>query len=263
MNKAFTLLELAIVLTIIGLIAGGIVAGSSLIRSAETKSITKQMTQFNTAIHLFKNKYHELPGDMFNATEFWGAQDAGDGVGTDCTSSPSTTTATCNGDGDGIIAWGSEMMRFWQHLGNAELISGTYSGVGTNTASNDNCHVGVSCPEMAIPNVTAQIRHQGVIGSTDLQRYEGTYNHLYYIGAAPGLNNNPHMPFLTTTELWNIDKKLDDGLPARGTVRTYKSGAPAWAAGSGDCATTTDPATAEYDLTRDDIVCAVILITQF
>jgi len=263
MNKAFTLLELAIVLAIIGLIAGGVVAGSSLIRSAEVKSVSKDMAQYNTAILLFKNKYKELPGDMYNATEFWGAQDGGDGVGSDCTSSPSTTAATCNGNGDGIIQWGSEMMRFWQHLGNEGLISGTYSGVGTNTVSNDNCDIGVSCPAMTIQNVTAQIRHQGVFDNTDAHRFAGTYNHLYYIGDASGVDQNPHNPFLTTSELWSIDKKLDDGLPAKGNVRTYKNGAPTWAATAGNCATTADSNTAEYDLTRDDIVCSIILITGF
>ena len=134
MRSAFSLVELSIVLVILGLLTGGILAGQNLIRAAELRSVTTQMTQYRTAFYTFRDKYFAIPGDMRNAIDFWGAQDGADGVGLDCFNDPSSTQATCNGDGDGDIQLYpmTETYRAWQHLANAGLIEGTYTGAGTS-----------------------------------------------------------------------------------------------------------------------------------
>jgi prepilin-type N-terminal cleavage/methylation domain-containing protein len=76
-NHGFTLVELSIVLMIIGLLVSGILVGKDMIRAAELRSITSEKDQFQTAVNLFKNKYLGLPGDLSNATAFWGVMPTG------------------------------------------------------------------------------------------------------------------------------------------------------------------------------------------
>jgi prepilin-type N-terminal cleavage/methylation domain-containing protein len=76
-KSGFTLVELSIVLMIIGLLVSGILVGKDMIRAAELRSITSEKDQFQTAVNLFKNKYLGLPGDLSNATAFWGVMPTG------------------------------------------------------------------------------------------------------------------------------------------------------------------------------------------
>ena len=131
-EAAFSLIELAIVLVILGLLVGGIMTGQSLIRAAELRSITTDLNQFQTSISVFRAKYSDLPGDMPDATAFWGAAHA---TPVTCATTVGTGTQTCNGDGNGQIGnYGSaatyyEVHRMWQHLANTGLIEGSYTGV--------------------------------------------------------------------------------------------------------------------------------------
>jgi prepilin-type N-terminal cleavage/methylation domain-containing protein len=118
-KSGFTLVELSIVLMIIGLLVSGILVGKDMIRAAELRSITSEKDQIQTAVNLFKNKYLGLPGDLSNATDFWGTMPTGTCSNTAAGASGGTGTQTCNGDGDGIIdlsfvANGNpEFMLFW------------------------------------------------------------------------------------------------------------------------------------------------------
>lgn len=124
MNRAFTLLELSIVLVIIGLIVGGVVAGQELIRNAELNSVTTDINRFSTAINNFKFKYNALPGDFSNAKSYWPDD------------SQYTGFVTLNGDGDGVVTDGGlsdevklEATNAWEHLSLANLLDGNYSGI--------------------------------------------------------------------------------------------------------------------------------------
>jgi hypothetical protein len=112
-TEGFTLLEVAIVILVIGLIVGGVMAGQELIKSAQIRSIASQYEEYKAATLTFKNKYNCIPGDCMNAAQF--------GLGT-------------SGNGNGRIennyaaAGYLEPYQFWQHLGRANLIKGEYSG---------------------------------------------------------------------------------------------------------------------------------------
>ena len=125
-QSAFSLVELAIVLVILGLLAGGVLSGQSLIRAAELRSISTDYNRYTTAVASFRDKYFALPGDMPNAIDFWTAAHATPAT---CIDTPSTDKKTCNGDNNGKIdlsAGSNEPFRFWQHLTNAGLIEGSY-----------------------------------------------------------------------------------------------------------------------------------------
>ncbi|MBN9993879.1 prepilin-type N-terminal cleavage/methylation domain-containing protein, partial [Listeria monocytogenes] len=71
-KPGFSLIELSIVLVILGLLTGGILAGQSLIRAAELRSVGEEYQKNRTAVATFRDKYFAIPGDMTNATSFWG-----------------------------------------------------------------------------------------------------------------------------------------------------------------------------------------------
>ncbi len=89
-NKAFTLIELAIVLVVIWLIIGGVMVGQELIKTARLHSQIAQIQDLETQINTFSVKYNCLPGDCATATDFLGTTD------------PSGNTIY-NGDNDGLI----------------------------------------------------------------------------------------------------------------------------------------------------------------
>ena len=139
-TRGFSLVELSIVLVILGLLTGGILAGQSLIRAAELRSVTADLARYQTASMTFRDKYLAYPGDMPNATRFWGVR-AGTGSDVTCHQTIATTTGTCNGDGNGRSEGISgdvtlgERFLFWQHLAYAGLIEGSYTGASASAAS--------------------------------------------------------------------------------------------------------------------------------
>ena len=125
--RAFSLVELSIVLVILGLLVGGVLAGQSLIRAAELRTIVSEYQRYVAATLSFRDKYFAIPGDMTNATAFWGKDN------TNCSGNTGTaaTPGTCNGDGSGTVPWNStEMPRYWQQLALAGMVEGSYTGTG-------------------------------------------------------------------------------------------------------------------------------------
>lgn len=79
LTSGFTLVELAIVLVIIGLIVGGVLAGQELVHQARIRQTVNQFTGFIAAAHTFDGKYGGMPGDLKNATNHWQGVTNGNG----------------------------------------------------------------------------------------------------------------------------------------------------------------------------------------
>jgi len=152
-SRGFTLIELSIVLVIIGLLVGGILVGQNLIHAAELRSIITDVERLKTAINAFESKYDCLPGDCPNATDYFGTASV-------CPGGPGTGTQTCNGNGNGDIDFGAtagdpsiagnqELFLIWQHLSNAGLIAGSYTGFNDGINYYD-AKVGVNVPASKI-----------------------------------------------------------------------------------------------------------------
>lgn len=223
MNKAFSLVELSIVLVILGLLTGGILAGQSLIRASEIRSVTTQFSQYVTAVQTFRDKYMALPGDMKNASSFWGAL----GTGT-CPTGTGTGTQTCDGDGDGQIDPTGNVSRygedftFWQHLGNAGLIEGSYTGKSGSASSLD-ATIGVNSPASKVSSAGWGVLYVGTSSGSTFW-FDGAYSNVLRMGSknADGSLKNP---MFKAEEAWGVDTKLDDGKPGVGyvVVNSYSS----------------------------------------
>lgn len=218
-NPAFSLVELSIVLVILGLLVGGILAGQSLIRASELRSVTIEHDRYRTAVSAFRDKYFALPGDMTNATVIWGKSAATCNTHTGTAATP----GTCNGNGDSQLTYApnsAEFFRFWQQLSLAGLIAGTYSGVSSDGSSTDNGSDSTNSPASKFKNGLWAVVYSATAPNANF--FNGSYGNYLEVGGYFDVTSEPLTKLFTPTELWNLDTKMDDGKPATGTMVIWR-----------------------------------------
>lgn len=257
-KSAFSLVELSIVLVILGLLTGGILAGQNLIKAAELRAVTEEFAQWQTATNSFRQKYFALPGDLRNATQFWGSANGANCFGP--INGLGSGTQTCNGDGNGQITYGGmsnayvEMFMFWQHLYNAGLINQEMSG-RSGPYGRDNSIIGTNSPKSRFGNAGWSVFDDLFPDNTDPQDNFTIYGtkHSGWPMIFGGQYNRYELytPVLTPAEAWNIDTKIDDGKADTGIVvpNMYHLTTP-------DCDDGNTPFA--YDLANENIVCTLI-----
>lgn len=119
-QSGFTLIEIAIVLVIIGLLLGGVMKGQELINSAKVKNLAADFKNVTLYIYSYQDKFHALPGDdALVAAHVTSAVGAASQIG--------ATVTLGNGRIDG--KWDSttqsdESYLFWQHVRLAGIATG-------------------------------------------------------------------------------------------------------------------------------------------
>ncbi len=116
-QHGFTLVEIAIVLVIIGLLLGGVLKGQELINSAKVKNFINDFKTVPLFIYGYQDKYKALPGDDKNAKTH---------LGTAATLSPTATTlgnGRIEGNYNSVLDT-DESVAFWQQVRLANLASG-------------------------------------------------------------------------------------------------------------------------------------------
>lgn len=219
--RAFSLVELSIVLVILGLLTGGILAGQSLIRASELRSVVTDVQRFQSAVYSFRDKYNGIPGDLRNATRFWtSAGGTGDDIA--CIDAQSGgSAATCNGTGDGQVRSTpgylySERFLAWKHLANAGLIEGSYTGKTTGALGSYGASPGINVPASKIGQASWDLFYMSEAGSLT-SYFSGTQfdtNMLTFFYSSMSPEN-----------MWGIDTKLDDGSPVYGKVTVTRPSA--------------------------------------
>lgn len=179
----FTLIEVAIVLVIIGLLLGGVLKGQELITQAKIKSVINDFTGVSTAVYAYQDRYRSLPGDDPGAARW--------------------SIITTPGNGDGVVSGlfnsttaTDESLTFWAHL----RLSGFLTGDATTLASAEK---------------PPQNSASGVLG-VQWTPTAGVYGLAFQ---APGLVIcSTGLPGKIAE---SVDKQLDDGNPSTGAVRSY------------------------------------------
>jgi prepilin-type N-terminal cleavage/methylation domain-containing protein len=266
MRRGFSLVELSIVLVILGLLVGGILAGQSLIRASELRAVGAEYTRWVTATQAFRDKYFALPGDMTNATRFWGRQNGN----ADCVSNSGAgtlATGACDGDGNGIVPWDNvgavstarEMHQFWRQLSLAGLIPGEYSGLAGPTNNSADVRPGTNSPISKLNNAGWGMGGAGNCG-VGAQCYYASgsaiYQNYFALGALVAAGGNvPVNPVMKPEEAWNIDTKMDDGMPATGKIM------PRWTALNQCTTSTSNSDTAGlYNVGSNTILCSLYFV---
>ncbi len=256
-SYGFSLVELSIVLVIIGLLVGGIVAGQALIRSGELQSVIAERTKFKTAATDFKKLYSEkIPGDMGDATDFWGTSAACGGSDAD---------GTCNGNNDlmidpAVMANGAgETYQFWRQLSLSGLIVEKFSGTAGATSATLSV-AGTNTPASRMNKGTWEV---GYYDTTTFAGDATTYgqvdygNYLRFGGTST--SGAANTPILLPEDAWKIDSKLDDGKPNQGMIIASHWGTCSDSASNDATASTTDA----YKLNSTTVSCTLYFIDQF
>lgn len=196
-RRGFTLIEMSVMLVIIGLLVGGILIGQGMIHQSEIRKTLTEVNQFRTSINAFVTQYNGLPGDFKEAEAFWG--------------SASAVNGTQSGDGDKRVEFLNannvyEGYRAWQHLSRAQLVPGPYSGTVTT---------GVALPGLDLPRSELT----GGYGlESDALGMEGQL--VVLLGTPLASSTTLLMEgSLRPEDAYDIDLKVDDGIPEKGVLR--------------------------------------------
>lgn len=249
-NRGVTLLELAIVLMIIAIIAAAVLAGRSLLESSRLQTVMTDADNYIRATGQFKAAYLALPGDLPTAATLWGTDSSG------CPSGGGAT-GTCNGNGDGKIGsfcssgslsttYAYESFRAWQQLNSANLVITSLTPTGTAGTFSPGVNVpgssikGAGFSLMWIDDPTLCSNNYGLIASS------GRYGNVLTFASGSTAT------VLTPEDAAGIDGKIDDGIPNSGKVRAPGTGAQA------NCTATSTT----YNITYTRKACSLMFLTD-
>jgi len=145
-QTGFTLVEIAIVLVIIGLLLGGILKGQEMITQAKIKNVVNDFNGITAAVNSYQDRYRALPGDDLNAAGRWAGSTNGDGNGQLCTGACPSPPVAPNVYNNSVTttAGAPEVNLFWWHLRLAGFVGGsTTAGAGSAASQPNNAANGL------------------------------------------------------------------------------------------------------------------------
>jgi len=186
-ESGFTLVEIAIVLVIIGLLLGGILKGQEMITQAKIKNVINDFNGVTAAVNSYQDRYRALPGDDFNAASRWAGAQSGNGNGQ--FDNPACAYNEVPAAPPGM----HECNLFWWHLRLGGFVAGSVTAAAVSG--------------LQPPNAT-----NGIIGV----QTQG----MGYTSNIVCTSNLPDKIAIA------VDTQMDDGTPGAGEIRGTMQGAP-------------------------------------
>jgi prepilin-type N-terminal cleavage/methylation domain-containing protein len=137
-QTGFTLVEIAIVLVIIGLLLGGILKGQEMITQAKIKNVINDFNGITAAVYSYQDRYKALPGDDLNAATRWSGGVSGDGNGVFNTVGNATTYCKYNDAPATPTGNTDECSLFWWDLRLSGFVAGTTDANATSSVQQPN-----------------------------------------------------------------------------------------------------------------------------
>jgi prepilin-type N-terminal cleavage/methylation domain-containing protein len=190
-QNGFTLIEIAIVLVIIGLLLGGVLKGQELITAARVRNLAAQLDGVKIAYLGFQDRYRSLPGDYAIAQAAANIPGAGGVTTLGC-----TAAGTC-GNGKIDDANEGESIIAWHQLSRSGFITGNYDGTGTTPTATNN-------PTNAFSGYLQLINDAAYLDPAAT------------VPVALTVKTGSNVPSPILAEL---DRKIDDGFPNTGSLR--------------------------------------------
>ena len=189
-ERGFTLVEIAIVLVIIGLLLGGILKGQEMITQAKIKNVVADFSGISAAYYGYQDRYRAIPGDDSGAGTRWSGATPGDGNGVVKGAYNSSTA-------------GDESLLWWDHLRRAGFVAGSGTSQPFNAATG----------QLGVQTGDAGATVGPALGSD--ASGTGGFSGLIVCSA-----NLPDKIAIAT------DTQMDDGVITTGTVRGQLQSAP-------------------------------------
>lgn len=126
-QTGFTLVEIAIVLVVIGLMMGGVLKGQSMIENAKIKALQTEFSSVQTMLYSYQDKFKALPGDDSAATNHLTGATQASGAGTGMIDTGTWVGAAAPDAGN-------KSSLFWQHIRLAGLATGAATSGEANNA---------------------------------------------------------------------------------------------------------------------------------
>ncbi len=201
-QNGFTLIEIAIVLVIVGLLLGGVLKGQELITAARVRNLATTLDGVKIAYLGFQDRFRVLPGD------YAGTLAAANIPGPTATLGCTITDATCQ---NGKIELGESILA-WHQLSRSGFITGSYDGTGATPSPLNN-------PTNPFSGYL-QLIHDAVYSDAS--------------ATPPIVFNTKTGGSVPASILGEVDRKVDDGNPKTGSFRN----APTWDSATASCLAT-------------------------